>query len=58
MAVTNANSINLLAISAVSVKRILTSKAQHEGRVRAIVKMRFTLTAEIAVNLHKYLYDA
>ena len=37
------------AISAVTVKRVLTSKAQHEGRVRAIVKMRFTVTAEIAV---------
>jgi len=32
--------------SAVVVKRTVTSKAQHEGRVRAIVKMRFTTTAE------------
>ncbi|MBV9576102.1 MAG: hypothetical protein JO149_05725 [Gammaproteobacteria bacterium] len=37
-----------LAISTVNVGRILTSKAQHEGRVRAIVKMRPTLTVEIA----------
>ncbi|MBV9576877.1 MAG: hypothetical protein JO149_09660 [Gammaproteobacteria bacterium] len=36
------------AISGVSVGRILTSKAQHEGRVRAIVKIRPTLTPEIA----------
>ncbi|MBV9576560.1 MAG: hypothetical protein JO149_08050 [Gammaproteobacteria bacterium] len=36
-------------ISAVGLKYILTSKAQHEGRVRAIVKMYFKPTAEIVV---------
>ncbi|MBV9575144.1 MAG: hypothetical protein JO149_00800 [Gammaproteobacteria bacterium] len=34
-------------ISAVVVMCILTSKAQHEGRVRAIVKIHITTTAEI-----------
>ncbi|MBV9575985.1 MAG: hypothetical protein JO149_05130 [Gammaproteobacteria bacterium] len=37
-----------VANSTVVVRRILTSKAQHEGRVRAIVKMRLTTTAEFA----------
>ncbi|MBV9575330.1 MAG: hypothetical protein JO149_01760, partial [Gammaproteobacteria bacterium] len=36
------------AISAVDIERILTSKAQHEGRVRALVKIRSISTAEIA----------
>jgi len=43
-------------ISAVSVERILTSKAQNEGRVRAIVKMRSTLTAEITAGIIKTSY--
>ena len=48
--------MNTSAISAVVVMRILTSKAQHEGRVRAIVNMRMTTTAEMAVNTYKTFY--
>ena len=44
----------MLTISAVSVRRMLTSKAQHEGRVRAIVNMRLTLTTEIATIMQPF----
>ena len=39
------------AMPAINVRYILTSKAQHEGRVRAIVNMYLTLIAGIAGTL-------